>query len=149
MTDEANPSATAEPSVVASIEDKAAVLIAEAADRRSAQSAPVALQRRAMDMAPASLDAEARTVDAVLSAGSPVSRRDWEGGDYTEILDMDPRCIRMERMNRGAPILDSHDYWGGTRAVVGAVVPGSARSEGSELRAKIKFSRSPEGERVM
>jgi HK97 family phage major capsid protein len=113
------------------------------------QSAPVALQRRAMSMAPDTFDTEARTVDAVLSAGSPVSRRDWEEGDYTEILDMNPRSIRMDRMNRGAPILDSHDYWGGTRAVVGAVVPGTARAEGGELRAKIKFSRSPEGERVM
>lgn len=144
MTDDVTASAAAELSTVDSSKAPPVAL-------RGAvpQSAPVALQRRAMDMAPASLDASARTVDAVLAAGSPVSRRDWEEGDYTEILDMDPRCIRMERMNRGAPILDSHDYWGGTRAVVGAVVPGSARSEGGELRATIKFSRSPEGERVM
>lgn len=123
--------------------------VAPAPTASTTQSTPVALQSRAMDMAPASLDLEARTVDAVLSAGSKVRRRDWQDGEYDEILSMDPRCIRMERLNLGAPILDSHNYWGGTRAVVGAVVPGSARVEGGVLKSRIKFSRSPEGERVM
>jgi len=107
------------------------------------------MRRRDMVMTPASLDEESRTVDATLSTGAPVKRRDWERGEYTEVLDMAPKSVRLERLNSGAPVLDSHDYFSGTRSVIGAVVPGSARVRAGELKAKIKFSRSDEGERVM
>lgn len=114
------------------------------------RSATIGMGRRAMDvqMAPASLDDDERTVDAVLSTGAAVRRSDWQNGDYDEVLSMDPAAIRLDRLNRGAPLLDSHDYWGGTQSILGAVVPGSARVENGQLKAKFKFSRSDNGDRA-
>ncbi len=114
------------------------------------RASPFSIEKRAMafSFAPSSLDEDARTVDMAISTGAPVKRSDWRDGDYMEELSLDPKAVRLERLNAGAPLIDSHDYWGGTRAVVGAIAPGSARIEGGELRAKAKFSRSEEGERV-
>ncbi len=100
-------------------------------------------------MMPDTLDEDSREVDVDVSAGSPVRRTDWETGrDYMEELSMEPSAIRLGRLNRGAPLLDSHDYFSGTRAILGAVVPGTARVEDGRLRARVRFSRSPDGERA-
>lgn len=114
------------------------------------RNAQIGIARRAMDvqMEPASLDDNDRTVDAVLSTGAAVRRSDWQNGDYDEVLDMKPASIRMDRLNQGAPLLDSHDYWGGTQSILGSVVPGSARIDGGQLKAKFKFSRSQNGDRA-
>jgi HK97 family phage prohead protease len=108
----------------------------------------IGILTRATDMVPSTVDEDERTVDAAISTGAPVKRSDWRDGDYIEKLSMDPKAIRLERLNRGAAFIDSHNYWGGTGAMLGAVVPGSARVEKGELRARIKFSRSDEGERA-
>jgi HK97 family phage prohead protease len=97
---------------------------------------------------PASIDVDARTIDVVMSAGAQVRRSSWRDGDYIEELAMKPGNIRTDRLNSGAAMLDSHDYWSGTRAILGAVVPGSVKVAGGELRGKVKFSRSEEGERA-
>jgi hypothetical protein len=73
-----------------------------------------------------------------------VRRRDWDGTEYDEILDMRPQCVRLGRLNQGATVLDSHNWYRGLEAVLGGVVPGSARIEGDALVARIKFSRSSE-----
>jgi HK97 family phage major capsid protein len=109
---------------------------------------PVAFQSRSLAMVPGSLNEAARTVDVVLTTTAPVRRTDWNGDEYDEVLDMAPKSVRLERMNRGAPFLDSHDYYSGTRAVLGTIVPGTARVQGEELLARVKFSRSDNGERV-
>lgn len=131
-------------------DDKVAVEERAGTGKLDENMASVEVSRRAMDvrMSPESLDDDERTVDAVLSTGAAVRRTDWLDGDYDEVLDMQPSSIRMDRLNRGAPLLDSHDYWGGTQSILGAVVPGSARVENNQLKAKFKFSRSDNGERA-
>lgn len=121
-----------------------------AIDEEKPRAASVSMQRRQIDvaMAPGSLDEQARTVDAVLSTGAAVRRNDWRDGEYDEVLDMQPSSIRLDRLNAGAPLLDSHDYGGGTGAILGAVVPGTAHVEGGRLKAKFKFSRSEAGDRA-
>jgi hypothetical protein len=97
---------------------------------------------------PESIDDESRTADVVMSTGAAVKRSDWRDGDYLEVLDTTSKAIRTGRLNAGGPLLDSHNYWGGTRSILGAVVPGSVRVERGTLRGKVKFSRSEEGERA-
>ena len=95
------------------------------------------------------LDPDERTVDMTVSSGAPVRRYDWsKSREYDEVLNISPDAIRMDRLNAGAPMLDSHNYWGGLGAMIGAVVPGTARIEAGQLRARAKFSTTPEGDRA-
>jgi HK97 family phage prohead protease len=108
---------------------------------------------REMQMGHASLDDGERTIELVAATDTPVRRREYDFlGNvervYDETLVMSPGAVRLERMNMGAPLLDSHNYYSGTRAMVGAIVPGSAKVRGKELIARAKFSRSREGERA-
>jgi hypothetical protein len=56
------------------------------------------------------------------------------------------RSVRLQRLNAGAQFLDAHQAWRGLDAVLGAVVPGTARIEGRELWAKLKLSRNEKGD---
>jgi hypothetical protein len=94
-------------------------------------------------------DPETRTAEAIISTGARVRRNDWWSGDtWDEVLDIQPGSVRLGRLNAGAQVIDGHNYFGGIRALVGAVVPGSARIESGQLLARLKFSRSELGERI-
>jgi hypothetical protein len=94
-------------------------------------------------------DAESREVDAVLSTGMAVRRQDWDGS-FDEVLSMAPGHVRIGRLNQGAAVLDSHNWHMGLSAMLGGIVPGSARVANGELTARIKFSRGSElAQRVM
>lgn len=97
---------------------------------------------------PNTFDPVTREVEIVISTGASVRRWDWEVGDYEEVLEISPTAIRMERMNQGAALLDSHNYWGGLSAMIGSIVPNSVRIEGKALVGRVKLSRSEIGERV-
>jgi hypothetical protein len=106
-----------------------------------------------ISMAHASLDDGERTIDLIAATDTPVRRREYDFfGDvertYDEVLDMSPGSVRLERMNNGAALLDSHDYYSGTRAMIGAIVPGSAKVRDGKLTASAKFSRSENGDRA-
>ncbi|MGD0332449.1 MAG: HK97 family phage prohead protease [Xanthobacteraceae bacterium] len=63
---------------------------------------------RFADALPQSYDKTQRTVDAVLSMGSPVKR--FYG---TEVLRIDPAAVILDRIaSGGIPLLDSHNQWG-------------------------------------
>lgn len=103
---------------------------------------------RSATMAPASANAEARTVDVVISTGALVRRYDrMEGRDYDEELVISAAAVKLDRLNAGAALLDSHSRWSVTD-VIGSIVPGSARVVGGELRATVKFSARPEVEGI-
>jgi hypothetical protein len=88
---------------------------------------------------PRGFDPVTREIDAVLSTGARVRRQDWEG-TFDEVLGMKPENVRLARLNQGAAVLDSHN-WSGMSAVLGGIVPGSARLESGSLIGRIKFSR--------
>jgi hypothetical protein len=102
---------------------------------------------RAASVRPESINAEARTVEIVWTTGATVQRRRWEGWDeireYDEELIVKPQAVRLERMNGGAPFLDSHDGWS-LRSVLGAVEPGSVRIEGGQGTATIRLTSAPD-----
>jgi hypothetical protein len=84
--------------------------------------------------------ADDRTFEVVFSTGAGVTRYDWNTGKrYIEKLSMDAKHIRLARLNGGAPLLDSHSSWS-LSDQIGAIVPDSARVEGSKAIAKVRFS---------
>ena len=88
------------------------------------------------------IDAEKRTVDLVFSTGAAVRRFDWwKGEEIVEELSMDPAHIRMERLNAGAPLLDTHGRY--QLAGIIGVVQEATISDG-EGRATVRFSRRTE-----
>lgn len=50
-----------------------------------------------------------RTVDVVWSTGSRVLRSSWVDGPFWEELSLDPKSVRLDRLNGGAPFLADHD----------------------------------------
>jgi hypothetical protein len=65
---------------------------------------------------PRGYDPESREIDAVLSTGAAVKRRDYDG-EFLEILDMGPKSVRLSRLNQGAAVLDSHAWDKGISAM--------------------------------
>jgi len=95
---------------------------------------PDMMTRRAT-LTAASFDAEAMTVEAVISTFSDVNRRD-NRGVYVERLD--PAGLDTSRLV-GAPVLDGHRQ-GSARDVIGVVA--SSRLEGNTLTATIRLSQA-------
>ena len=98
---------------------------------------------------PASVDAEKRTVDLVWTTGAPVLRRDYDGSYYEE-LSLDPKHVRMGRLNNGAPFLANHDGYD-VRSTLGVVQPGSAKLSAKEGTATVRFAKAeddPEADKV-
>lgn len=123
---------------------------AAAADKRN-RAVMLDSMKRAFSMngVPQSYDPKTRQCDAVVSIGRAVKRREWwSDTEYEEVLQMTPGSVRLERLNGGAQLLDGHNYYSGLDGILGAVVPGSARIEGNELRCRFQFSESEGGERV-
>jgi len=100
------------------------------------------IARRA-DVLPDTIDVSAREVDIVWTTGATVQRVRWEGWDerieYDEELLVDDKSVRLDRLNAGAPFLNSHMSWS-LESVIGAVVEGSARIEKSQGMARIRLT---------
>lgn len=84
----------------------------------------------------ASINKDARTVDVVFATETPVLRQTWDG-PVNEILVCNPANVRMERINSGAPVLDTHDKYS-VKTQLGVVE--NARFEGNTLKATLRFS---------
>lgn len=90
---------------------------------------------------PQSIDVDARRVGVVFSTGAPVVRYDWRTGTrYIEKLSMDPAHVRLDRLNSGAPLLDTHSAYS-LSDVMGVVEEGSAKISGKRGMATVRFSR--------
>lgn len=72
-----------------------------------------------------------------------VQRHRWEGWDdlveYDEELVVAPESVRLERLNAGAPFLDSHSGYR-LSSVLGTVVPGTARIADGKGYATIQLT---------
>lgn len=85
------------------------------------------------------IDTDARTVQVVVSTETPVERF---FGD--EVLVHTPSAVDLTRFNDGAAVLVNHD----PDQHVGVVQQGSADVGQKKLRATLRFSKSPEGEKI-
>lgn len=89
---------------------------------------------------PATVDDDARTVELTWSTGAGVERYDWATGQrFLEVLSMDPKHVRLARLNSGAPVLDSHSSWS-LGDVLGVIEQNSGRIEKGLGVARARFS---------
>jgi len=89
----------------------------------------------------ASIDEEARTVELIFTTGASVERRDfWTGESFIEKLSLSRSAVRTDRLDAGAPLLDSHNGYS-VRDQLGAVVPGSVHVSKKDGRATVRFSK--------
>ena len=103
------------------------------------------LDRRA---AVTSLDPEKRTVELVFSTGADVARYDWETGSrFLERLSLDPKHIRLDRLNHGAPLLNAHSAYA-LADQIGIVEEGTAVLGKGEARATVRFSKRSDVEPI-
>lgn len=90
---------------------------------------------------PGSVDRAARTVDVVWTTGARVRRGFFDAFD--EELSLDPKHVRLERLNSGrAPLLDNHQQFGSSNNVRGVVVAGSAKVNGKIGTATVRFPKA-------
>lgn len=82
-----------------------------------------------------------RTVDLTFSTGADVIRYDWDTGRrFIERLSMDPKHVRLDRLNGGAPLLNAHSAYS-LSDQIGIVEPNSARLDGKVGVATVRFSK--------
>ncbi|MCV2870641.1 HK97 family phage prohead protease [Defluviimonas sp. WL0002] len=102
---------------------------------------------RRADVLPDTIDADAREIDIIWTTGATVQRYRWEGWDdiveYDEELIVSEAAVRLDRLNAGAPFLDSHMSYS-LESVIGSVVPGSVRIENGQGSARIKLTSAPD-----
>jgi len=95
-----------------------------------------------------SVNEDARTVEVVWTTGSQVRRYSWmRDEEFDEELVVEPSALRLERMNSGAPFLESHNAYS-LRSVLGVVVEGSVRIEGGKGFATVRISDREEVESI-
>lgn len=97
---------------------------------------------RAADFQPSSFDAEALTIDAVISTFADVTRRDARGS-FVERLDL--AGLDLSHLD-GSPVLDGHRQ-SSARDVIGTVT--GHRMEGGQLVASIRLSGAADAQPVI
>lgn len=99
---------------------------------------------RAADLKPRTYDAATHTIEVIWTTGASVRRRDYMNDVvFDEVLSLAPGHIRLDRLNAGAPLLDSHED-SRLASVLGSVVPGSAKIENGVGVARVKLSTADE-----
>jgi len=101
------------------------------------------LLTRHANLAPATADRDARTVEVIWSTGAPVRRRDMTG-EYIERLSLNPEAVDLSRLD-SASVLDAHRQ-SAVRDVLGSVR--EAAVDGRRGTALIQFSSRPEVEPI-
>ncbi|MEQ5789075.1 Mu-like prophage major head subunit gpT family protein [Erythrobacter sp. NFXS35] len=95
---------------------------------------------RAAQTRPSSYQEEDNSLEVVWSTGAEVTRFDWWDWEYyTEELAMEPGAVRLDRLNAGAAVLDTHNS-GQLSAVIGSIVIGSVRIENGQGIARVALS---------
>jgi hypothetical protein len=104
---------------------------------------PGKTETRFADSKPTSFDRKSRTVDCVISMGSPVQR--FYG---TEVLKISPAAVNLDRTKGGSiiPLLDSHQMAGIANAL-GRFQKTWFQNKG--LMGQIRFNETPNGELAM
>lgn len=111
-------------------------------------SARKALPMQTREAPLSSFNDETRTAEIVWTTGARVLRYDWwNGRAYHEELSLDPKHVRMGRLEGGsAPLLDSHGGWS-LRGVLGVVEGASLKAK--EGRATVRFSKRADVEQIV
>lgn len=105
------------------------------------QNTTVELPRlsRVATILPKTLNDEMRTVDVIWTTGAAVLRGFFQ--QYWEKLSLDPKAVRLKRLNNGAPLLNAHDD-SDCCSVIGVVEPGTAVIDGKRGTATVRFAKA-------
>lgn len=88
--------------------------------------------------APSTYNEQERTIEVTFATETPYLRRNWEGS-FNEILVIDKKSMRMDRLKKGAPFLANHDSWD-VRGVIGVVEKAWIDEATRTAKAIIRFS---------
>lgn len=98
---------------------------------------------------PETVNAENRTVEMTFTTSMPVRMWRFKGfyevEEFNEILSMNPAHMRLDRMKKGAPLLNNHRRYS-FQDQIGVVE--RVWAEGEELRGSVRFSKKPEAEAI-
>ncbi|SIR08664.1 hypothetical protein SAMN05421641_12422 [Paracoccus thiocyanatus] len=95
-----------------------------------------------------SVDETARTFEVLWTTGAQVRRYSWaRDEEFDEELVVSADAMRLDRLNSGAPFLNSHSSWS-LRDILGVVEDGSIRIEGGQGFARIRLSERDEVEPI-
>ena len=98
------------------------------------------MMSRDLSIRPNSYDAENHTVEVRWSTGARGARFLWDRWAWVdEELSLDAASVRLDRMNAGGPVLNTHRRYE-LENQIGVVVPGSARVEDGLGIATVRFS---------
>lgn len=97
---------------------------------------------RSAELRASSFEEKDNTIECCWTTGATVRRVSWVDGAYDEELVVSANAVRLERLNAGAPMLNTHAQWD-LSAVIGSVMPGSARIEAGKGLARVQLSRAP------
>jgi len=107
-------------------------------------SQPKTIQSHPLDFRAeiSSIDEENRTVDLIFTTGADVERMNWWTGErYIERLSTKPESVRLDRLNAGASVLDTHSSWG-LSSVLGVVADGTAKMSGGQGTLRARFAKN-------
>ncbi len=104
--------------------------------RKEVKMPPAFIECRAM---PETFNDEERTVEVQYATETQVQRYDWHEGFYWEVLSTEKGHVRLDKLNNGAPLLDSHDRWS-VGSVLGVI------ESADEQTAIIRFANDEKSE---
>ncbi|EDQ33943.1 Caudovirus prohead protease [Hoeflea phototrophica DFL-43] len=97
--------------------------------------------QRDAEIRAASYDEQDNTIEVVWTTGSTGRRVSWMEGEFDEELVVSDKAVRLDRLNAGAPFLDTHDRYS-LDAVIGSVVAGTAKIAKGVGTARIQLSKA-------
>lgn len=92
-----------------------------------------------------SIDVEARTVELIWTTGARGHRWSWDVGSYMEELEVSEQAVRLDRLNNGAPLLNTHKAYD-LGDVIGVVE--RAWLEGEAGHALVRFSKRDDADKI-
>jgi len=98
-----------------------------------------------LGQAPRTIDPAHRTVEVVFYSGAEIPRHPLFDDRYMLRLSLDKKHVRMDRLNSGAPVLDSHDDRSLSNQI-GVIEKGWIENE--QAHALLRFSDRPEVEPI-
>jgi hypothetical protein len=93
-----------------------------------------------------SYNATDNTIEVVFATEFEVQRRTWDGTKFIEILECSTSSVRLDRLNSGANLVDSHSTYS-VQTILGVVV--RAWVENNQCKAIIRLSKREDAKGVV
>jgi hypothetical protein len=93
-----------------------------------------------------SYNATDNTIEVVFATEFEVQRRTWDGTKFIEILECSASSVRLDRLNSGANLVDSHSTYS-VQTILGVVV--RAWVENNQCKAIIRLSKREDAKGVV